>query len=610
MTVLVVDVGSVNTVAVTAATGGEPRLVTVDGAPWIPTAVHLGADAVRLGRGPAARDVRAVLTRVVEAAGTPDELVLTHPAGWTADRIAELTDAAAGLAPKITTVTEPVAAAPDGTSLVVDAGGGTFDVAVVRQGTVLASASLPVDFDQRILDRLQPSLREPVESVRDRQQLADSARAAKELLSRHDRADIVLPDHRAVRLTRTEFEELIAPDIDRVIALAAQVVGPTQLDRVLLVGGSSRVPLLARRLAEAAGRPVHLDPEPETAVARGAALRATTPTATKRPHLAIAALALALLLVAAIFLVPGQRMTGRAVAGATPPTSAPLTLPPAAAGTELVNTERPVFDDAEFGDPVTYRDASGTELELVFGRMETRPLGAGYRWLYVSYQATHVAGPEWREPFASTAALDDRGQWIRPLAGGVACDGAAEPVTTVAAGATVEVCGMLPVPDQTTVEALVFGSAEGDGEAVRVPTSVTPVQGAGPAPASIAGRLGGPPVTVDDLGLTATFDLVVTPSAYLGERRPSGGNRLVVLRAALSTVADQVFYLRDDRGVLTPPLPDVGDLPDCPALEPTADPVYACLVYEVDADSPIAGVTVGRPLESESDLAHWPTWTP
>ncbi len=606
MTVLVVDVGSVNTVAVTAAPGQEPRLVTVDGAPWIPSAVHLGADAVRLGRGPAARDVRAVLTRVVEAAGPPDELVLTHPAGWTPDRVAELTDAAAGLATKITTVTEPVAAAPDGTSLVVDAGGGTFDVAVVRQGTVLASASLPVDFDQRILDRLQPSLREPVESARDRQQLADSARAAKELLSRHDRADIVLPDHRAVRLTRTEFEELITPDIDRVIALAAQVVGPTQLDRVLLVGGSSRVPLLARRLAEAAGRAVTVDPEPETAVARGAALRATTPP-TRRPRLAIAALALALLLVAAILLLPGQRTTGRAVAGATPPTSAsPPTLPPAVEGTELVNTERPVFDDAEFGEPVTYRDASGTELELVFGRMETRPLGAGYRWLYVSYQATHVAGPEWREPFTSTAALDDRGQWIRPLDGGVACDGAAEPVTTIAAGATVEVCGMLPVPDQTTVEALVFGN----GEAVRVPTSVTPVQGAGPAPASIAGRLGGPPVTVDDPGLTATFDLVVTPSAYVGERRPTGGHRLVVLRAALSSFTDQVVYLRDDRGVLTPPLPDVGDLPDCPALKPTADPVFACLVYEVDADSPIAGVTVGRPLVNESDLAHWPTWTP
>jgi hypothetical protein len=219
-----------------------------------------------------------------------------------------------------------------------------------------------------------------------------------------------------------------------------------------------------------------------------------------------------------------------------------------------------------------------------------------------------VAGPEWPEPFASTAALDDRGQWIRPLGGaGTACDGALEPAISVPAGATVEVCGLFPVPDQTTVTALVFGA----GQAVRVPTSAVAVSGAGPAPASIAGRLGGPPVTVEvgDTELTAAFDLVVTPSAYLGERRPGGGNRLVVLRAALSAVTDQEFYLRDDRGVLTAPLADVGDLPDCPALEPTADPVYACLVYEIDADSPIAGVTVGRPLDGGAGLAHWPTWT-
>jgi actin-like ATPase involved in cell morphogenesis len=675
MTVLVVDLGTANTVAVVA--GGEPRLVTVDGAPWIPSAVFAGADglvvgvdAVRLGRDAAAGyvrspkagkeqavpvtdAVRAVLARIVAAAGAaPDELVLTHPADWAQPRVGVLLAAAAGLAPKISTVTEPLAAAAGAdlatgqALLVIDLGGGTCDIAVVRRDStglvMLAAGGLPDlggdDLDRRIIDRVAPSLREPVESARDRQLLADSAREAKELLSRHDSADIVLPDHRAVRLTRAEFEELIAPDVDRVVALASRVVGQagTGVERVLLVGGSSRVPLLARRLAEASGRPVSVDPEPETAVARGAALLVTSPPATgARPGLRVALAALALmvsLVVAAVLVLPGRETTGQPMAGAGPTTTEAatelLTMPPVVPGVELVNGDRPLFDDGELAEPITYRHASGTELELVFDRMETRPFEPGrygeappgYRWLYIQYRATHVAGPEWPQPFRSTAALDDRGQWIRaPGGGGVPCEGTDAPVTSVPVGAAVEVCGVLPVPEQTTVEALVFGDqhpAPGERSPLRVPVSALSVSGAGPAPASIAGRLGGPPVAVrvGDLQLTAAFELVATPSGYLGERRPGAGNRLVVVRAALSVVVDEEIYLRDDRGVLTMPLTGVGDLPDCPPLTASDVPVYGCLVYEVDADSPIAGVTVGWSLDGPaargSDIAGWPTWTP
>jgi sugar (pentulose or hexulose) kinase len=75
-----------------------------------------------------------------------------------------------------------------------------------------------------------------------------------------------------VRLDRPEFERLIAADVDRLAALVTELGGQTGAGRVLLVGGSSRIPLLARRLAETAGLPVTTDPEPETAVARGAQL--------------------------------------------------------------------------------------------------------------------------------------------------------------------------------------------------------------------------------------------------------------------------------------------------------------------------------------------------
>jgi len=290
---LVIDFGTVNTVAVL-----DGRLVTVDGAPWIPSAVYagdggvvVGVDAVALARGSGADrlvtgSADAVFARLVSAAraqGDVDELVLTHPVGWGPDRVGELVSAAQGLAPRVRTVPEPVAAAAGlgldvGESvLVVDAGGGTSCVAVVRRDpggfVVLAEGTVSTggaDLDQRIVDRVSPSLRSPADDPGTRLALRDSARAGKELLSRHESAEIVLPDHRAVRLDRTEFERLIAADVEDVVTLAATVAGQLYFSRVLLVGGSSQVPLVASRLAAASGRPIVAAPEPETAVARGA----------------------------------------------------------------------------------------------------------------------------------------------------------------------------------------------------------------------------------------------------------------------------------------------------------------------------------------------------
>jgi len=296
---LVIDFGTVNTVAVL-----DGRPVTVDGAPWIPSAVYagdggvvVGVDALELARGGGAErlvtgSADAVFARMVSAArgqGVVDELVLTHPAGWGPDRVGELVAAAQGLVPRLRTVPEPVAAAAGlglvvGESvLVVDAGGGTCEIAVVRKDpggfVVLADGVLPTggdDLDQRIVDRVSPSLRTPADDPGARLALRGSARAGKELLSRHDSAEIVLPDHRAVRLDRDEFERLIAPDVEDVVTLAATVAGRRFFSKILLVGGTSRVPLVARRLAAASGRLVVADPEPETAVARGALHAAMT----------------------------------------------------------------------------------------------------------------------------------------------------------------------------------------------------------------------------------------------------------------------------------------------------------------------------------------------
>lgn len=280
---LVIDFGTVNTVGI-----ADGRLVTVDGAPWLSSVVHsgiVGADATHLGRGREIRDLKARLTpaaveavfgRMIAAARAQgyavDDVVVTHPAGWPPDRLAVLTRATH--ATTVRTMPEPVAAAvevpPGETALVVDAGGGTWDVAVVRDRTVLASSSALVDLDQRIVDRVRPSLTTPVTDDATRAALLESARVGKELLSRHDIAEIVLPDHRAVRLTRAEFEVLVSPDVNRLMGMVSQVTAGQSVGRVLLVGGASRIPLLPLRLSAMTGCPVVADPEPETAVARGA----------------------------------------------------------------------------------------------------------------------------------------------------------------------------------------------------------------------------------------------------------------------------------------------------------------------------------------------------
>jgi hypothetical protein len=208
---------------------------------------------------------------------------------------------------------------------VYDLGGGTFDVAVVRrrgagcsgagvpqdysgagvatgysgagvpQGyEVLAEAGLPdlggLDFDQAITEHigathaagLDPAawqrLLEPVDAASRRQArvLATDVRDGKEALSRYPHVDIALPPpFPDVHLTRAEFEDLVRPDLQRSVDLMARTIAaaglsPHQLAGVYLVGGSSRIPLVARLIQHGLGlTPTTLD-QPETSVVTGA----------------------------------------------------------------------------------------------------------------------------------------------------------------------------------------------------------------------------------------------------------------------------------------------------------------------------------------------------
>ena len=102
---------------------------------------------------------------------------------------------------------------------------------------------------------------------------------AKEALSFDTEATIpvlVPPVHTTVRLTRSEFEEMIAASLDQTVdalddSLESAGLEAEQLESILLIGGSSRIPSVAQRLSERFDRPIAIDADPKAAIALGAA---------------------------------------------------------------------------------------------------------------------------------------------------------------------------------------------------------------------------------------------------------------------------------------------------------------------------------------------------
>jgi len=352
--VLGVDLGTSHTVAMLRRPDGRTRPLLFDGQPLLPSAVyldttgrlHVGRDAVRLGQAEPGRlepnpkrhvDAETVLLggaevptadllaallgavarEAVAATGFLPPAVLTYPAAWGSRRRAVLTTALAraGWPPTTALLPEPVAAAryftdvlrrpvPVGSALAVfDFGGGTLDVAVVRNEgvtpeglprfAVAASGGIDdlggLDLDAALVEHLGAGVRqtepaawaaltEPVTLAqwRARRQFWDDVRGAKEMLSRTALAPVPVPGvEQAVHLTRDEFEAAAGPLLRRGVAetdavIRAAGVAPTELAGLFLVGGSSRVPLVARLLHHELGiAPTVLD-QPELPVAEGA----------------------------------------------------------------------------------------------------------------------------------------------------------------------------------------------------------------------------------------------------------------------------------------------------------------------------------------------------
>ena len=274
--------------------GSEHRVV-VDAKNWTPTELS-------------ALILKKLATECSPTGKSITSAVITVPASFGEPHRAATMDAGrlAGLN-VLGIINEPTAAAVyyshaqgiQGNVLVYDLGGGTFDATVltVRGDDVRVLTNQGVrnlggtDFDRLLVSRSREQYLEEaggplvdtpegenelrLEKMRDR---------IKHSLSRRDKAGVSLqgeshPEAIRFEFTREQFDQEIDTRVERTIMLVEQAMGDAKLefsdlDHVILVGGSSRIPLVQKRLTDVCGQSPTIDPSLDEAVALGAAIHA------------------------------------------------------------------------------------------------------------------------------------------------------------------------------------------------------------------------------------------------------------------------------------------------------------------------------------------------
>ena len=238
------------------------------------------------------------------------DAVITVPAYFNDDQRQATKDAGsiAGLNVK-RIINEPTAASlaygldkkGDHKIAVYDFGGGTFDISLMEVGEgvfeVLSTNGNTQlggsDMDQALVDYLANEFKKKNEiDLRDDpkslQRLLESAEKAKMELSSTLQTDINLPyitvidndpKHLEMKLTRAKFEEIISPMVDKAEkpckqALKDAKLKPSDIDHIVLVGGTTRIPLVRKKVEEIFGKKAKRDVDPMECVAIGAAIQA------------------------------------------------------------------------------------------------------------------------------------------------------------------------------------------------------------------------------------------------------------------------------------------------------------------------------------------------
>ncbi len=236
--------------------------------------------------------------------------VITVPAYFTDSQRQATKDAGAiaGLE-VLRIINEPTAAAlaygldkgEDHTILVFDLGGGTFDVSILELGDGVFEVKATSgngrlggdDFDDRVMNWLVAEFKKEsgIDLTKDRmamQRLKEAAEKAKIELSGVLTTNVNLPfitadqsgpKHLDVNLTRAKFEELTADLVEATMgptrqALSDAGLAPKDIDKVILVGGSTRIPAVQEAIKKFLGKEPHRGINPDECVAVGAAIQA------------------------------------------------------------------------------------------------------------------------------------------------------------------------------------------------------------------------------------------------------------------------------------------------------------------------------------------------
>jgi len=220
------------------------------------------------------------------ADGDVDRAVITVPAYFNDAQRTATRDAGrlAGLE-VLRIINEPTAASlaygldkrDAGLIAVYDFGGGTFDISILRVEDGVFQV-LATNGDTHLggddIDMLLADVVSGVSRTSTVAEIRHAAIQAKCELSARDETELL-----GQRFTRTAFEALIEPIVERTLAPCRQALAdaglhPSQIDEVVLVGGSTRIPLVRRKVAELFGRTPHIELNPDEVVALGAAVQA------------------------------------------------------------------------------------------------------------------------------------------------------------------------------------------------------------------------------------------------------------------------------------------------------------------------------------------------